>query len=388
MSDKWDFLYLGLRPSPLEWRAELDAATRLGHGVQVLSDADLGHVSLPGVRTGAFRWRAEAAECAKEIVAGLRRPPAVVTCWGDRYVRLTAHVADALGLRGPGLAAATTCGDKVAQRRALEPCGLNPWWRPGSTIADLRAAVTGPPQAAGLVFKLAHTSGGLGIRFVTPGCDLEEIVRSASLNYVPSPAFVVEEFAEGSEHSVAGVAGEGSIVVLGVTDKTVGEDLRTHTTVFPSALPGPRLEEVVRAAEAAVRAVGLCSGGFHVDLRLTTTGPVVLEVGARLGGDLINSHLVPLATGGRTRPYEAVLEVLATGRLPAPPRVTGAAGMLVLPAHETRTITGIPQVSAVTDWSAPESAQVAVVVVADDTAALEAAMEEVRQHASTSTRRC
>lgn len=113
----------------MEWRSEIDAAAELGHAVYVYSDSGLGHTGLPDDRVAAFT-RAESAE---DVAARALRQardggyePAAVLCWGDRYVDVAARVAEALGLRGPSVVAAAVCLDKSAQRRALEPHGLNP----------------------------------------------------------------------------------------------------------------------------------------------------------------------------------------------------------------------------------------------------------------------
>ncbi len=38
-----------------------------------------------------------------------------------------------------------------------------------------------------------------------------------------------------------------------------------------------------------------CAG--HTEVKLTEDGPMIVETGARIGGDYIASDLVPLATG-------------------------------------------------------------------------------------------
>ena len=63
--------------------------------------------------------------------------------------------------------------------------------------------------------------------------------------------------------------------------------------------PGHRVtadaaQVVSEAAIAGIRALGIdCSPG-HVELRVTESGPVIIEIGARLGGGYICSDLVPL----------------------------------------------------------------------------------------------
>ena len=38
-------------------------------------------------------------------------------------------------------------------------------------------------------------------------------------------------------------------------------------------------------------------GPAHVEMKVTHRGPVMIELGARMGGDNITTHLVPLSTG-------------------------------------------------------------------------------------------
>ena len=46
-----------------------------------------------------------------------------------------------------------------------------------------------------------------------------------------------------------------------------------------------------------MKAVGIDNGPAHVEIMLTEDGPKMVELGARMGGDCITSHLVPLSTG-------------------------------------------------------------------------------------------
>ena len=373
-------LFVGLRRPELEWAAEIDAAVALGFRVKVASDAKLDHTGLPESRRIPFAKNGSLEQTSAAIVA-VTDAPAAVLCWGDRYVGLTARLADDWGVRGVSAGAAEVCTDKIAQRTALEPLGLNPRWSAGSTVDELRSAVA--ELELPLVFKLAHCSGGRGTTLLDETADLDEVFKQTSLNYVDSDAFLVEGFAEGTEHSVSGVVADGVVRVLGVTDKLV-TGFETWGTVAPSARAAEDVTRIEEAAAAAVTAVGIRSGGFHVDLRFTESGPVVLEVGARLGGDTINSHLLPLASQGTVRPYEALVVALTTGELPEPGTFPAAAAMLVLPALHRSPAEAVaraqehPGVRHAEDWSTAESTAIAAILVVDEPAELAAVIEDVR----------
>jgi biotin carboxylase len=387
MSACTSVLYLGLRRAALEWRAELEAAQHHGYDAYVLSDGELPPTGLPGTRTGTFSWGRTPDETAVQVVDQIQERgwrPAAVVCWGDRFVPLTAMVAQRLGLPGTGVQAALTCGDKAAQRRLLEPFGLNPSWRSGTTLDELRGAIAelGTPA----VFKLAHSSGGRGTTRLEVGTDLESVFKATALNYLPSDAFVVESVVEGSEHSVAGIVRDGRIQVAAVADKVVpAGSFETVATVVPSGL-GSGLDRVIDAAGTAVGAVGIGSGGFHVDLRLTADGPVVLEVGARLGGDLINSHLVPTATPG-SYPYRDLLAVLSGQPLPPYrlPAAMAAMAMVLVPVGQRSAadlaaeLSRRPGVREVTGWpSASSTGTLAVLTSVDDPGEVAAVADRLR----------
>lgn len=65
--------------------------------------------------------------------------------------------------------------------------------------------------------------------------------------------------------------------------------------------PSAFSEEIKTAIETvaiqAIRAVGIENGPVHVEMKVTQDGPKMIELGARMGGDFITTHLVPLSTG-------------------------------------------------------------------------------------------
>ena len=60
-------------------------------------------------------------------------------------------------------------------------------------------------------------------------------------------------------------------------------------------------------------ALGIDRAAAHAELRLTSQGPMLMEIGARLGGDCITTELVPRSTG--IDMVEGAIN-LALGRVP------------------------------------------------------------------------
>jgi biotin carboxylase len=65
----------------------------------------------------------------------------------------------------------------------------------------------------------------------------------------------------------------------------------------PSMLPENDVVRIKDLACRAVKSVGINCGPSHVEIKITPSGPRMVELGARMGGDCITTHLVPLSTG-------------------------------------------------------------------------------------------
>ena len=104
---------------------------------------------------------------------------------------------------------------------------------------------------------------------------------------------------QGPEVSVEVMVTHGVPHVLQITDK-----LTTGAPHFvemghsqPSRLPADAQEAIRDLASRAAVSVGIQNGPAHVEIILTKNGPKMVELGARMGGDCITTHLVPLSTG-------------------------------------------------------------------------------------------
>jgi biotin carboxylase len=110
---------------------------------------------------------------------------------------------------------------------------------------------------------------------------------------------LIEEFADGPEFSVETLTWNGNTEVIAVTDKiTTGLPYWVemgHTQ--PSMFSLNDVEAIKEATLKGIKALGIdwCAG--HTEIKLTKTGPKIIEIGARLGGDFITTELTPRSTG-------------------------------------------------------------------------------------------
>ena len=104
---------------------------------------------------------------------------------------------------------------------------------------------------------------------------------------------------QGKEVSVETLSVDGKCTVVQITDKlTTGAP---HFVEMGHSEPSMHSEEIIKkikqVAIEAVNSIGIKDGPSHTEIMITEEGPKIVELGARLGGDCITTHLVPLSTG-------------------------------------------------------------------------------------------
>ncbi|MEV4432108.1 ATP-grasp domain-containing protein [Streptomyces sp. NPDC049585] len=239
-------------------------------------------------------------EAARRVAA--EHPVAGMFCYDEGLIAPAAHIVQALGLPGNTPEAVTACRDKLAGRTALERAGVA---QPASigvrSLAEAEAAAEkiGYP----VVLKPRGLAGSLGVRKAAGAGELAEAYATAAgASYPGVPVFdvsvLVEEFVDGPEISVDSVCFEGECTPLVVAHKEVGmapyfEEIGHEVDGADPLLSDPVLLDALRRSHAAL---GLTTGVSHTEFRLTPDGPKLMEVNARLGGDMI-PYLGHLATG-------------------------------------------------------------------------------------------
>lgn len=231
------------------------------------------------------------------------RGAAGVVTFDERYVEPVAQLAEELGLPGPGLAAAQACRDKWRTRQRLALAG----------VGAVRAELVHSPEAAvdaarrlGLPVVLKPRSLGASFGVVRARTPAEvsagfetaaSAVRTAPGMVVDHPGVLVEEFVRGDEFSVDLVVHRGRVIPVFVAMKMVGfapsfEEIG-HVVEADAAGRLPGLTDFLQAVHDAL---GFRDGVTHTELRSAADGYRIMEVNARLGGDLI-PYLGLLATG-------------------------------------------------------------------------------------------
>lgn len=238
---------------------------------------------------------ADTLDPAVMIEAARRLDPAPdgVLCWDEARILQTAEVAAALGRPGGNVAAVQNCRDKHLTRAALAAAGVP---QPESVlVGDVDAALAVAGRIGyPVVLKPRAMAASLGVVLAHDEQDVRDHFAFARDTTVPeAPAYdeavLVEEFADGPEISVDCTVFHGEVTPYCVAHKQVGwepyfEEVGHTVDGADPLLTDPELTDILRRAHAAV---GITDALTHTEFRLTPRGPRLIEVNARIGGDLI-----------------------------------------------------------------------------------------------------
>jgi biotin carboxylase len=279
----------------------------------------------PGMALADKKYAVDIFDVAAiERIARAEKIAGVMTLCTDAPVRVVAAVASALDLSALSPEAAVNATDKRLMRKALLANDVPvPRFR---EVEDIQAALAAT-DAIGypVALKIACSSGSRGVYRVDSPEDLAKRFNEAH-EFQPHGDLLLEEWMDGPEVSVEGVCFGGRVHIIQVTDKLLFEGAfpveAGHSQ--PSRLDAITVTQIRAVAAAGVRALGLDHCAFHAELKVTHNGPKIVEIGARLGGDRISTHLTPLSTGVNL--VKAAIQI-AVGEVPdvVPSLARGAA---------------------------------------------------------------
>jgi biotin carboxylase len=195
----------------------------------------------------------------------------------DWPVAIAARVAERIGIAHPlSPATAVLATSKARQRERLAAAGVpQPTWHLVSRLEE------GLPVPC--VVKAPDRQGQRGLSLVEDAADLAAAIARA-LSESRNGHALVEEVADGPEVTVNALSVSGRFHPLTVTDRLTAEPPAFGVAlahVWPSQAGGGEVAEV---AGRAVAALGIENGPTYTQLRITSDGPQVVEVAARLGG--------------------------------------------------------------------------------------------------------
>jgi biotin carboxylase len=283
----------------------------IGHASQVVGDV---------ATTDAASVTAALARCHAA------HPIDFATSQFELSVEPVAHACKALGLPGTNPDGVLVARRKDVLRAALRDAGIAT-----AAFAVARDAGEALTAAAGIGYPVViKPPSGLDSRLVFIARDPDEVragcARALSgLAALPAAwhgqltrGFLVEEHLSGPLVSVEiGMSGgRGHVFCISGRTRSRDDEVIETGVHIPAELPADRATACASYAAAVCRAIGLDRGIFHMEMIVTTRGPVLVEANPRIMGGVlptVYSH----ATGESI--YRAFLQVISGAEsLPSP----------------------------------------------------------------------
>ncbi|MDM1012208.1 ATP-grasp domain-containing protein [Clostridium perfringens] len=233
-------------------------------------------------------------------IAKIHKIDGIMTLASDMPIRTVAAVAKELNIVGVSENTAINATNKAVMRECLklQNVPIPQFYRVSNEEEYLNIIKKFKNKC---IVKPADNSGSRGINLLSNLNDKDNVKKAFHYSkfYSRSGEVLIEEYMEGPEVSVETLSIDGVCYVIQITDK-----LTTGAPYFvemghsePSLLSEEIKAEIIKITKQAVKAIGIENGPSHTEIKITKNGPKIVEIGARLGGDNITTHLVPLSTG-------------------------------------------------------------------------------------------
>lgn len=231
----------------------------------------------------------------------------------DYAVETVNYVARKLGLISNPERTDIVARNKYKMRVALKEAGL---YTPEFMIVDKDTDISLLHQLKfPIIVKPTDRWSSKGVTRIDNVDDLKDAIEFAISESFENKA-VVEEFMDGLEYSAECICYRGYCKILAYTKKeTTGFPHYIETGhMQPANLSQYDEEYINEQILKAVDALDIRNGAAHVEFKILDNGKVgIIEIGARMGGGCIGTHLTQISTG---QDYVDMVIDIACGKAP------------------------------------------------------------------------
>ena len=237
----------------------------------------------------------EAFHALLEQVHAVRPIDAIIST-SEAAIVAVAREAERFGTLYPRYNALCNAVFKNRCREVLRKAGVR---SPDFEVLTEQALMDHGPQRIGLPFVVKPTRG-FGKQFAAickTAQDFSEFVRTVRqsrestdpmIEKLVSHEYVVEEYIDGSLHSVEVIVSNGKVQSYATTVRfrSYYSEMLEMTATMPSGLSEAENDEMKRYVQQVFSALDLDVGLYHVELLRDEQGPCLVEVNARMMGSV------------------------------------------------------------------------------------------------------
>ena len=223
----------------------------------------------------------------------------VLTAATDYGVLSAAYIAEKMNLQGLNYEAAKRIKNKYAVRKCLFEAKVDDTEQAFEVNETTDIVSLAEKLSFPVMVKPCDGSGSRGVARVDEPSQFADACQNAMAVSLTHRA-EVETFITGREYGAESLVIDGEVHVLGIMRKwmTAPPYYAELGHAMPSGLDDEVEKKVIECVEKAIRALGINSGSVNVDLLVTEDNKVyIVDIGARMGGNLIGSHIIPYGTG-------------------------------------------------------------------------------------------
>lgn len=223
----------------------------------------------------------------------------VLTAATDFSVLTMSYIAQEINLPGINYKSAKIIKNKAAVRKCLfdakaDDTGYSFEIHSLEEIPSILPKIIFP-----IMMKPVDGSGSRGASKVERAEDFAKACEFAMSGSISHRA-VAEPFVVGKEYGVESFVDNGEIHVLAVMQKDMTQPpyYAELGHAIPSGLPTTVEDRIKECVRKALVAMGVNHGSVNMDILVSDDYSVhIVDVGARMGGNLIGSHIIPIGRG-------------------------------------------------------------------------------------------
>ena len=316
----------------------LNAALALGIGLIVVSNSK--HSLIPEVAKGITVDFSDISQARSIILSAIEQSNIVcVLATDDSCVDLSNQIARHLNLPHNPTTATGLTHRKDLARQALKQAGCNtPNFQiiPIKGVVDIDLDIDYP-----VVVKPLSLSGSRGVirandhaEFVKAAQRIDSILDHSEQTGFERQHLLVEAYLDGPEFAVEGFMIDGTFHLLTIFDKPepmTGPYFEETYYLTPSQLENKSRQALINEIANCCKAYGLEHGPVHAEARITSSGPILLELAARtIGGQC--GQLIEFSLQQK---LEQLVILGMCGHLPEISDKADAAGVLMIPITDS-----------------------------------------------------